>query len=105
MKITKEMLMKNAKGALTIVAFVSVATASFQLGAKYQANKKEDVVVENPYAHAFSPEEISIAVNESAELIMIERKTGKYIVYSDSIGQTIFGMYANRLHQEGNAIK
>jgi hypothetical protein len=36
---------------------------------------------------------------------MIERKTGKYIVYSDAIGQTIFGMYANRIHQEANGIK
>jgi uncharacterized cupredoxin-like copper-binding protein len=105
MKITKEMVMKNAKNVLTVVAFAAVATASFQLGAKYQSDKKEQVVVENPYAHAFSPEEISIAVNESAELIMIERKTGKYIVYSDAIGQTIFGMYANRIHQEANGIK
>ena len=105
MKITKEMLMKNAKNVLTVVAFAAVATASFQLGAKYQSDKKEQVVVDNPYAHAFSPEEISIAVNESAELIMIERKTGKYIVYSDAIGQTIFGMYANRIHQEANGIK
>jgi hypothetical protein len=31
---------------------------------------------------------------------MIERATGDYIVYSDEIGQTIFGMYANRIHQE-----
>jgi hypothetical protein len=39
-------------------------------------------------------------------LIMIERATGKYIVYSDQIGQTIFGMYANRIHQEAtNASK
>jgi uncharacterized cupredoxin-like copper-binding protein len=105
MKITKEMLMKNAKTALTVIAFVAIATASFQLGAMYQSGKKEQVIVENPYAHAFSPEEISIAVNESDELIMIERKTGKYIVYSDAIGQTIFGMYANRLHQEANGIK
>jgi uncharacterized cupredoxin-like copper-binding protein len=105
MKITKEMVMKNAKNVLTVVAFAAVATASFQLGAKYQSDKKEQVAIENPYDHAFSPEEISIAVNESAELIMIERKTGKYIVYSDAIGQTIFGMYANRIHQEANGIK
>jgi hypothetical protein len=36
---------------------------------------------------------------------MIERATGKYIVYSDTIGQTIFGMYANRIRQEVNAGK
>ena len=100
MKITKETIIKNIKPALNVVIAVSIATSAFKLGGMYQASKKEDVKIENPYAHAFSPEEISIAVNESNELIMIERATGKYIVYSDKIGQTIFGMYANRIHQE-----
>jgi uncharacterized cupredoxin-like copper-binding protein len=100
MKINKEMILKILKPALNVIAVVSIATASFKLGSMYQASKKEDVKTENPYSHAFSPEEISIAVNESNELIMIERATGKYIVYSDQIGQTIFGMYANRIHQE-----
>ena len=105
MKINKETLLKAIKPALNVVIVVSVATASFKLGSMYQASQKEDVKLDNPYSHAFSPEEISIAVNESNELIMIERATGKYIVYSDQIGQTIFGMYANRIHQEANAGK
>ena len=100
MKISKEKILGYVKPALNIIIVASVATASFKLGSAYQASQKEDVKVENPYSHAFSPEEISIAVNESNELIMIERATGKYIVYSDQIGQTIFGMYANRIHQE-----
>jgi hypothetical protein len=103
MKINKETLLKALKPALNVVIVVSVATASFKLGSMYQASQKEDTKTENPYSHAFSPEEISIAVNESNELIMIERATGDYIVYSDQIGQTIFGMYANRIHQEVNA--
>ena len=102
MKITKERVMSLVKPTLNIIIIASLATAAFQLGSLYQLSKKPDTKVENPYAHAFSPEEISIAVNESNELIMIERATGKYIVYSDQIGQTIFGMYANRIHQEVN---
>jgi hypothetical protein len=90
---------KHTKNVLSVVVAVSIAATSFKLGAKY-GNPEKKEIVENPYAHAFSPEEISIAVNESNELIMIERATGKYIVYSDQIGQTIFGMYANRIHQE-----
>ena len=105
MKITKENILKIVKPAMNVIVVVSVATASFTLGTLYQSSKKPDVKVENPYSHAFSPKEISIAVNESNELIMIERATGKYIVYSDQIGQTIFGMYANRIHQEVNAGK
>jgi hypothetical protein len=102
MKINKEAIFKIAKPALNVVIIVSVATASFKLGGMYQTSQKEVTKIENPYSHAFSPEEISIAVNESNELIMIERSTGEYIVYSDQIGQTIFGMYANRIHQEVN---
>jgi len=99
---TIDFVKKHVKNALSIAVVASVATASFKLGAKYGVSEPK---AENPYAHAFSPEEISIAVNESNELIMIERATGNYIVYSDKIGQTIFGMYANRISQEVNASK
>jgi hypothetical protein len=99
MKITKESITKIIKPAVNVVVVVAVGTIMFKLGELHQSSKKEIVKVENPYAHAFSPEEISIAVNESNELIMIERATGEYIVYSDQIGKTIFGMYANRIHQ------
>jgi hypothetical protein len=106
MNINREKVINLLKPAMNVIIVVAVGTSMFKLGAMYQASQKEDVKVENPYAHAYSPEEISIAVNESNELIMIERATGKYIVYSDQIGQTIFGMYANRIHQEvANASK
>ena len=101
MKIEREKVMNLLKPAMNVVIIAAVGTIMFRLGIAYQAHEsKEKVKVDNPYAHAFSPEEISIAVNESNELIMIERATGKYIVYSDQIGQPIFGMYANRIHQE-----
>jgi len=94
-----EFFSKYTKPAVTTIVGISIAYASFKLGAEY-GNPKTDNDSKNPYAHAFSPSEISIAVNESNELIMIERATGDYIVYSDTIGQTIFAMYANRIHQE-----
>lgn len=100
MKIEREKVMNLLKPAMNVIIIAAVGTAMFRLGIAYQSNKNKETKVENPYAHAYSPEEISIAVNESNELIMIERATGKYIVYSDQIGQTIFGMYANRIHQE-----
>jgi hypothetical protein len=107
MNINREKVMSLLKPAMNVVILFAVGTTMFRLGAAYQNSKNEETKkVENPYAHAFSPEEISIAVNESNELIMIERATGDYIVYSDQIGQTIFGMYANRIHQEAtNASK
>jgi len=105
MKITQEKVMNLLKPAMNLIIVAAVGTLMFRLGAAYQSHEaKETTKVENPYAHAFSPEEISIAVNESNELIMIERATGDYIVYSDQIGQTIFGMYANRIHQEATNV-
>jgi hypothetical protein len=106
MNINREKVMNLLKPAMNLVIVAAVGTVMFRLGIAYQNNKNKETKIENPYAHAYSPEEISIAVNESNELIMIERATGNYIVYSDQIGQTIFGMYANRIHQEAtNASK
>jgi hypothetical protein len=104
--MSKEKLMEVGKRVINYVVVASLVTLSYGVGnytGKNQSIKKEVAV--NPYAHAFSPEEISIAVNESSELIMIERATGKYIVYSDQIGRTIFSMYVSRIKQEGNDIK
>ena len=100
MNINREKVMNLLKPAMNLVIVAAVGTVMFRLGIAYQNNKNKETKIENPYAHAYSPEEISIAVNESNELIMIERASGNYIVYSDAIGQTIFGMYANRIHQE-----
>jgi hypothetical protein len=100
MNIEREKVMNLLKPAMNLIIVAAVGTVMFRLGIAYQNNKNKETKVENPYAHAYSPEEISIAVNESNELIMIERATGDYIVYSDAIGQTIFSMYANRIHQE-----
>ena len=100
MNINREKVMNLLKPAMNVIIVAAVGTVMFRLGIAYQNNKNKETKIENPYAHAFSPEEISIAVNESNELIMIGRATGDYIVYSDQIGQTIFGMYANRIHQE-----
>ena len=99
MNQAKEVVAKYTRPALNTIIVAAIATMAFKAGVMY-GNRPQKEAEDNPYAHAFSPEEISIAVNESNELIMIERATGDYIVYSDQIGQTIFGMYANRIQQE-----
>lgn len=44
----------------------------------------------------------SIAVNEKAELLIIDRKTGVYTIYSDSIGKVIFNIYAQKAYVNAN---
>jgi hypothetical protein len=104
--MSKEKLVEIGKKTVNYLVVAGLITAGYSVGHYMGKNQPTAKKVEpNPYAHAFSPEEISIAVNESSELIMIERATGKYIVYSDQIGKTIFSMYVNRIKQEGNDIK
>lgn len=47
-------------------------------------------------------EETSIAINERGELMIIDRKTGVYQLYQDSVGKTIFNMYAGRIYTSKN---
>jgi hypothetical protein len=98
--LNKEKLVEFSKKLLNYGVICGALVAGFGLGKYYASHEPKPT--DNPYSHAFSPEEISIAVNESNELILIERKTGKYIVYSDEIGMTVFKMYTNRIYQNAN---
>jgi hypothetical protein len=41
--------------------------------------------------------EVSIAINESNNILIINRKDGSYEMFSDSVGMTIFRIYAGRI--------
>jgi hypothetical protein len=47
--------------------------------------------------------EISIAVNESNDLMIMDKKTGNYKIFEDSVGLTIFRMYAGKISQSNPA--
>ena len=42
----------------------------------------------------------SVAISERNELLIINRATGDYTVYGDSVGMAIFKMYANKMYEE-----
>jgi hypothetical protein len=44
--------------------------------------------------------DISIAVNESNDMLIIDRRDGTYEMYSDTVGLTIFRMYASRIKSQ-----
>jgi len=43
--------------------------------------------------------EISVAINESNQMLIIDKRTGKYDVFADSVGMTIFRLYAGKIYQ------
>jgi hypothetical protein len=102
MPISKEQFAAGFKKFLNYAIVIGALVIGFQIGRKAESYSPKEGD-SNPYSKAFSPQEISIAVNEGNELILIERKTGKYIVYSDEIGMTIFKMYTNRIYQDAKS--
>jgi 5,10-methylenetetrahydrofolate reductase len=46
-------------------------------------------------------DEVNIAIDESSNLIIIDNETGKYIIYQNSIGESIFKLYARNIWNRG----
>lgn len=95
----KEKILQVAKKVGGGVLIVAAVVSGYAIG-RYQNSKAPTPQKPNPYAHVLKPSEVSIAVNESGELLFVERKTGRYIVYSNEIGMNVFKMYSNKIYQE-----
>ena len=81
--------------ALTVGFFVGKYTHKIEVTNNMSKNTYKD----NPYRSMRSTKDISIAVDEHNELLLINKQTGKYQVYSDSVGMCIFKMYSYRIYQ------
>lgn len=102
MPVSKEQFMSTMKKLFSYAIIVGALVLGFAIGRYTQDYPPAIVPASNPYSKAFMPNEISIAVNDANELMLIERSTGKYVMYSDSIGMTIFKMYTNRIYQNAS---
>ena len=76
---------------VTIVA--STLIAGFGLGYYFQELKMKPQAVNETILN----KEVRIAVDSENKLIIMDRKTGQYIIYSDSVGSAIFKMYAAKI--------
>lgn len=88
---------KYVKPALTVVVGVAIAIGSFKLGSKFGNQPKPT----NP-VNALTRNEVSVAVNDLNQLIILDKATGKYTIFNEEVGMSVFGMYAGMIHQ--NAI-
>ena len=73
--------------------------AGFGGGYFYKEFKK--VSVQNKMK-IVSKDEVFIAVDEYQRFMIVERETGNYTVFEDSIGQKIFSMYARNIWGQHN---
>lgn len=94
--IKKEKILPIVKKVGSNLLIIAAVVSGYIIGRNHEPTVQET----NPYANTLDINDISIAVNENNELMLIERNTGKYIVYSDEVGMTVFKMYTNRIYQK-----
>lgn len=87
-----EKLKQLFKTTFIYVVILVSASASFFVGMFYQKmntkTKKHEVT-------KILKHEVVLAVDENNNLIIIQKSTGDYTIFQDSIGKHIFNMYAN----------
>lgn len=99
--VNKEQVIAVTKKVFSYAVIVGALGAGFVIGRFTQTYPPAEEV--NPYQNIHSIKNISIAVNESNELMLIDRTTGEYQMYSDSIGMAVFKMYSNRIYQNAGS--
>jgi hypothetical protein len=87
-----EKLKQLFKTTFIYVVILISSSASFFVGMYYQKintkTKKHEVT-------KILKHEVVLAVDENNSLIIIQKSTGDYTIFQDSIGKHIFNMYAN----------
>ena len=92
---------KVLKEALKILGFVGLVALGYILSELYHystAEKNKESVSSPKVTKTIR--QTSVAINERNELMIIDRTTGEYEIYQDSIGQSIFNLYATRIQSE-----
>jgi len=85
---------------------IAIAVAAVCIGGGILYGKHTNAKDEKPtmiIQPSIKLKDVSIAINERDEMIIIDRKTGEYITYEDSVGTAIFTMYAGKLYASKNA--
>jgi hypothetical protein len=78
---------------MNIIIVTSTLIAGFGLGYYFQELKMKPKAVNETILN----KEVRIAIDSEDKLIIMDRKTGGYTIYSDSIGKIVFKMYATKI--------
>lgn len=96
--ITEEFKTKFKTGFVRVMNITIVAStliAGFGLGYYFNELKMKPKAVNETILN----KEVRIAIDSESKLIVMDRKTGLYVIYSDSVGKAIFNMYATKIAQ------
>ena len=86
-------VLKNVFNVATIVVSMVIGFYASELYNKYKPTAN---VVEPVY----TLEKTSVAINERGELMLINRESGKYTLYGNEVGRTVFELYAAKIYYQ-----
>jgi|688.fasta_scaffold74055_8 hypothetical protein len=96
MKNIKEQVVIYINKAASVILVAGSLVLGFGIGYYFHIldiiNDKS-VKVENLKTN----KEVRIAIDEANQLIIMDKNTGSYQMYSDTVGRTIFNMYAKQI--------
>lgn len=92
----KVSFMSKLKVSLTKASFPVALTICLAIGffSGKMYNSYLNKINEKKYKEPINYKDISIAINERNELMLIDRVSGEYKTYQDSVGRGIFDMYS-----------
>jgi|688.fasta_scaffold32143_6 hypothetical protein len=82
---------------------VIVSIASFIIGFTYHKLTSKNEIPPKEINRVFK-KDVSVAIDETNNLIIINNETGDYTLFQDSIGNTIFNLYAKTVWGQHNQI-
>lgn len=84
---------RNAKSIVLIIASMAVGAWGYKALIEVQSQKS--------YQHITrTMEQTSVAVNESGELLIINKETGDYVVYDNDVYLAIFNMQFQKIQSD-----
>jgi hypothetical protein len=95
METTKTKIANSAKKIGNYLLIIGMLFIGIFIGRTSSNMFTEEVKIEKPKIRGTN--DISIAINESNDILLIDKSTGTYDMFTDSIGLTIFRMYAGRI--------
>jgi hypothetical protein len=100
--MNKEQLINQAKTVFKKISNMTYVTlflaAGFAIG--YYSHEMKNHLKKSEFDNIRKVKSTSAAVNESGELLILDRASGDYVIYSDSVGKMIFDIYASRLYYQ-----
>jgi hypothetical protein len=97
--ILNDKVKTSLKSAVNWMLIVATAISAFLLG-YYFPKLKSLVTGEISAVEALPPTVVSISVTDRGELLIMDRRTGKFNVYDESIGLNVFKAYGARITQK-----